>query len=153
MSKLILSGGVSKFIWQPNCIQFNCIFIQIYSSQIFVQKMGLMQMWPMVCAALLLCLVALETAGYLSDFPGPYCGTRPGGCCQNRTDSCAVPISSKNWFSRPRQRWILKSECNSLKFQLLCATAMNSVSVERPAIAVQITNRIVWEKAYLLQAP
>lgn len=27
------------------------------------------------------------------DFPGPYCATRPGGCCNNRTDSCSVPIA------------------------------------------------------------
>lgn len=33
--------------------------------------------------------------GQVSDFPGPYCATRPGGCCKSRTDSCSVPISSK----------------------------------------------------------
>lgn len=56
--------------------------------------MGLKQMWPTLSAALMLCLV-LETAGYMADFPGPYCETRLDGCCKNRTDSCAVPISSK----------------------------------------------------------
>lgn len=38
---------------------------------------------------------SLSVNGYMRDFPGPYCATRPGGCCDSRKDECAVPISSK----------------------------------------------------------
>lgn len=45
------------------------------------------------------CLVLLEIGlnvnGYMSDYPGPYCAQRPGGCCDSRFDECSVPISSK----------------------------------------------------------
>ena len=30
-----------------------------------------------------------------SDFPEPYCARREDGCCDNRRDVCAMPISSK----------------------------------------------------------
>lgn len=42
---------------------------------------------------LLVCIVLVR--GQADDFPGPYCATRPGGCCTGRKDACAVPISSK----------------------------------------------------------
>lgn len=42
---------------------------------------------------LFVCIVLVK--GQADDFPGPYCATRPGGCCKGRKDACAVPISSK----------------------------------------------------------
>lgn len=41
---------------------------------------------------LLVCIVFVS--GQADDFPGPYCATRPGGCCKGRKDACAVPIST-----------------------------------------------------------
>lgn len=38
---------------------------------------------------------SLTVNGYMRDFPGPYCATRPGGCCDLRKDECSVPISSE----------------------------------------------------------
>lgn len=43
--------------------------------------------------ALLMCIALAN--GQADDFPGPYCATRPGGCCKGRKDACAVPISSE----------------------------------------------------------
>lgn len=49
-----------------------------------------------VCGLLLpIMLVLGGCLAQMSDFPGPYCETRPGGCCDHRKDGCAVPISSK----------------------------------------------------------
>lgn len=49
-----------------------------------------------VLFGVLLLGVVLHVNGQADDFPGPYCATRPGGCCKGRTDACAVPISSKS---------------------------------------------------------
>ncbi|XP_031640799.1 uncharacterized peptidase C1-like protein F26E4.3 [Contarinia nasturtii] len=45
--------------------------------------------------SVLLLGVILNANGQLGEFEGiPFCETRPGGCCKDRTDSCAVPIST-----------------------------------------------------------
>lgn len=43
--------------------------------------------------ALFVCISLVSAQA--DDFPGPYCRTRPGGCCKGRKDACAVPISSE----------------------------------------------------------
>lgn len=45
-----------------------------------------------ICAFLL--FVVASAMERMPDFPGPYCATRPGGCCRDRIDGCSVPISS-----------------------------------------------------------
>ena len=52
----------------------------------------------MIRSLILVLLVTVVVS--FNDFPGPYCKTRyprasNGICCNNRLDSCSVPISSK----------------------------------------------------------
>lgn len=47
------------------------------------------------CILIIFNFVVPSVNGYMTDFPGPYCAKRPGGCCDSRKDECAVPISSK----------------------------------------------------------
>lgn len=53
----------------------------------------------LMLGVILLMSIILSINGQAIDFPGPYCATRPGGCCKSRTDACSVPISSKRFFS------------------------------------------------------
>lgn len=47
-------------------------------------------------ATLLLTLVHASVAFEpMPDYPGPYCETSHKGCCNDRQDGCAVPISSE----------------------------------------------------------
>lgn len=48
-----------------------------------------------IFAVILVLISNVDAREYFYDFPGPYCETRPGGCCDSRKDVCAVPISSK----------------------------------------------------------
>lgn len=51
--------------------------------------------YAMYGITLFILVIGANVNGYSSDFPGPYCRTRPGGCCESREDSCSVPISSE----------------------------------------------------------
>lgn len=53
------------------------------------------QTLSMVLAAITVIVCIVLVNGQADDFPGPYCATRPGGCCKGRKDGCAVPISSE----------------------------------------------------------
>lgn len=45
-------------------------------------------------------LLAIYAQGYdAPDYPGPYCAKRRDQCCNDRIDSCSVPISSKYFFN------------------------------------------------------
>lgn len=48
--------------------------------------------WMIAIAAVLLPLAAVSEGDDYSDFRGPYCATRPSGCCYARNDQCSVPI-------------------------------------------------------------
>lgn len=41
---------------------------------------------------LLVMSIVFNVHGQTNEFPGPYCASRIGGCCKNRTDACSVPI-------------------------------------------------------------
>lgn len=56
-------------------------------------------------SVLLLTVFVVDINGQADDFPGPYCATRPGGCCKGRTDACAVPISSESNLSKKKQKF------------------------------------------------
>ena len=82
-----------------------------------------------------------------NDFPGPYCKTRyprasNGICCNNRLDSCSVPISCKKhkYFLFINELIIKKNF--KFKFQQLCVIVMNFATNITILIVVLITKVI-----------
>lgn len=62
-----------------------------------------------IALGILVLLVGIisQVNGQADDFPGPYCATRPGGCCKDRKDACSVPISSKSIRFVMNAKWLI----------------------------------------------